>query len=441
MSASSRSVIVHPLPAVAGSFAVPGDKSISHRVAMLSGIASGTSTIEGFLESEDCLNTVEAMVGLGARSERLDGGVLQITGTGGRMVQPAGPLDMGNSGTGMRLMAGLLAGQPLEVELTGDASLRTRPMKRISDPLLAMGADVELMGEGGRPPIRIRGGRLSGIHYDTPVASAQVKSAILLAGLFAEGETVVTEPAPSRDHTERLLKMLGVPLRIEGNSIGLTGYGSSGPAFEARHWIVPGDFSSAAYFIAAAAVREGDRVCIERVGLNSRRSALLAVLKRMGADIQVREDDTPEGGEPLGTVIVQGRRLHGVEVKGDEIPALIDELPLLAAVGALSEGETVIRDAAELRVKESDRIATTALNLKKFGIEVEELNDGMIVHGGQAAVSDEPVLSHGDHRIAMSMAVVALHADKPVCISNVDCVATSYPAFWEHLRRIGAHVE
>lgn len=435
-----ESVTVHPCSRLCGSVRVPGDKSISHRVAILSAMASGTSRIRGYLMGEDCLNTLKAVEQIGAGASIAEEEIT-VRGTSGRFQAPRAVLDMGNSGTGMRLMAGLLAGQPFTAEMTGDASLRSRPMRRIREPLERMGARVELLGPNGCAPVRITGGRLTGIEYPLPVASAQVKSCVLLAGLFAEGATTVIEPKPTRDHTERLCLAAGIPLVVDGPRITVTGFGAGGPQLQPCRWMVPGDFSSAAFWIAAAACREGWKLSAEGVGLNRRRTALLEVLERMGADIVATPDRDEFAGEARGTVRVRGRSLRGAEVGGGEIPNLIDEIPVLAAVAALAEGRTVIRDAGELRVKESDRIATVMRNLSLMGVHVEERPDGMIIHGPAKIRGGASVDSFRDHRVAMSMSVLALSADAPVRINDVACVATSYPGFWDDLRRLGGHVE
>jgi 3-phosphoshikimate 1-carboxyvinyltransferase len=338
----------------------------------------------------------------------------------------------------MRLLAGLFAGQPMVTELTGDASLRSRPMGRIKEPLERMGARLELLGEGGRAPVRITGGRLRGIDYAMPVASAQVKSCILLAGLFAEGTTVVREPLPTRDHTERLFQALGIPLKLEGGRITLAGYGPAGPALAGRDWQVPGDFSSAAFWLVAAAAGHGGRITLQNVGLNPRRTALLEVLRRMGARLAVSESRSDT--EPCGEVSVSGGKLKGTRVAGAEIPDLIDELPIVAVAGALAEGATEIRDARELRVKESDRIAAMAANLRAMGVTVTEYEDGLAVQGGARLRGGVTLDSQGDHRIAMAMAILALFAEAPVTIVPVACVDTSYPEFWKHLEELGGHV-
>lgn len=441
MSEIPQSVIVHPAETFGGTVEVPGDKSISHRVAMLAGLASGASTVRNFLQSEDCINTLRAMEALGARSFASEEGELTIQGTGGKIMEPAGPLSVGNSGTSIRLLAGLVAGQPISVEMTGDESLCSRPMGRIKDPLEKMGAQITLTGERGTPPVRIQGGALKAINYILPVASAQVKSCILLATLFAEGTTTITEPQPTRDHTERLLRALGIPVETEGLQIRMQGLGPKGPSIKARKFEVPGDFSSAAFLMMAVAARKKSKVTIKKVGLNPRRTAFLDVLKRAGADVTVKMRKTAEGEEPVGDVTVRGGPLKGVTVGGAEIPNLIDELPLVAVLGALAEGETVINDAGELRVKEADRITCMVNNLRTMGVNVEEKEDGMILRGPSVIVPTTAVKSFGDHRIAMSMAVLALYGQGPLVINNVACVDTSYPGFWDHLKALGGHVE
>jgi 3-phosphoshikimate 1-carboxyvinyltransferase len=430
---------IHPVSSFGGELRVPGDKSVSQRIAMLAALAKGTSVITGFLNGEDAMSTLHAMCVLGA-SSKFEDDVLTITGTGGKFKEPANPVDMGNSGTGTRLLAGLLAGQKMTMTMTGDESLSRRPMGRIKDPLEQMGASIELTGEKGTLPMTIAGTPLRGIRYELPMASAQVKSCVLLAGLFAEGKTTVVEPRPTRDHTEKLFQALEIPLTVAGLEISVQGFGPGGPQILARDMTVPGDFSSAAFWIAAVAARPGAELTVRDVGLNPRRTALLDVLKRMGA--QIETEMTDEEGDPIGTIFVRGAALRGTDVGGDEIPNLIDELPLVAVLGALATGETVIRDAAELRVKESDRIAVTAAHLRAFGVEVEEKPDGMVVRGAETLTApDEPLASHGDHRITMSMAILATFTEAPVQLSNVDCVATSYPEFWNHLEQLGGKSE
>jgi 3-phosphoshikimate 1-carboxyvinyltransferase len=434
------SITVFPARAIAGAMEVPGDKSISQRVALLGALAEGRTEAAGFLASDDCIALLKALRALGAEFT-LTGDRLTLQGAGARWRRPDGVLDLGNSGTGIRLLSGLLAGQPFTTELTGDASLRSRPMRRIQEPLERMGARVELLGPGGCAPVRVTGGRLRAIEYRPPVASAQVKSCVLLAGLFAEGRTRVIEPVPTRDHTERLLAALGVPIRVGEGGILLEGCGSGGPSLRGRAWTVPGDFSSAAFWIAAAAALPGSDLTLRKVGLNPRRTAFLTVLRRMGADIAVETDDAIGACEITGTIRVRGRRLRGTAVGGAEIPDLIDELPLVAVVGAVAEGQTEIRDAGELRVKESDRIVTMAGNLRRLGVRVEERRDGLIVHGPARPTGGGVVDSHGDHRIPMAMTVLSLHADGPVHMNDVGCVAKSYPGFWLDLERVGGHAE
>lgn len=439
-SQQSKSITVSPCPRMQGVLSVPGDKSISHRIAMLASLASGTSTVRGFLRSEDCVMILEAMTRLGARAE-FTGGALRITGTGGPFQCPAAVLDMGNSGTGIRLLAGLLAGQAFTTEMTGDASLRSRPMRRVSEPLIRMGATVELLGKNGCAPIRITGGALRGIEYAPPVASAQVKSCVLFAGLFAEGRTTVVETSPTRDHTERLLTAMGVPVRVDGLKVSLLGYGAAGPKIAARAWNVPGDISSAAFWITAAACREGWSFELPGVGWNPRRNALVSVLRRMGASIHFEASTDATACEDMGTIRVEGRRLHGTEVCGAEIPDLIDELPLVAVAGALAEGRTVIRDAAELRVKESDRIRSVVDNLARMGVKVEECPDGMVIEGPATVRGGVTIDSYGDHRLPMAMTILALSADAPVRLDDIACVNKSYPEFWDDLRKVGGHAE
>jgi 3-phosphoshikimate 1-carboxyvinyltransferase len=349
-------------------------------------------------------------------------------------------LDLGNSGTGTRLLAGLLAGAGVRATVVGDASLSRRPMGRIEKPLALMGANLQLTGERGTLPMEIVGGGLKGITYEMPIASAQVKSCILLAGLFAEGKTTVVEPRPTRDHTEKLFETFGIPVRIEGSRVSVMGCGRAGPVFEGRAVRVPGDFSSAAFWLVAVAAREGAVIEMESVGLNPRRTALLDVLKRMGADVHVVSDVM--SGDPVGRLRVQGTTLRGTVIEGDEIPNLIDELPILAVAGALALGETVIRDAAELRVKESDRIAEMVKHLRSFGVSVDEFEDGLRVKGGAVLKTPEvPLSSDGDHRISMSMAILNTFADGALILDEVECVDTSYPSFWSDMVSLGGRVD
>ncbi len=417
---------------ITGEITVPGDKSISHRAMMFAGLSDGDSSVSGFLPSEDCLATLNAMRSLGVRIEpdaESDTGFgvtrYRIHGCHRTLKAPDGPIDCGNSGTTMRLMSGILASQAFESELQGDPSLSKRPMNRIVTPLAKMGGHVETSTEGGCPPLRIHGKPLSPITYELPVASAQVKSAVLLAGLFAEGRTTVIQPVVTRDHTERMLRYFKVHLVTEGTSISIDG----GQRIEARDFQVPGDISSAAFWLVAAAAQNGSHLQIPGVGLNPSRTGILAVLTRMGATIGVSqiaaEDDE---GEPIGDLEIKGHGLQGTEIGGDEIPNIIDELPILAVAGALAEGTTVIRDAEELKVKETDRIHAVVTNLQAMGAEVEETADGMIIEGGKP-LRGATVTSFGDHRIAMAFAIAGLFADGETIIENAACVNTSYPGF------------
>lgn len=414
---------------------VPGDKSLSHRAILLAALSNGPCEVEGFLPSADCWCTVEAMRALGVEIEVLEEGEwgpsrLLVRGRGGRFDPPAGPINCGNSGTTMRLLAGILAAQPFETELYGDDSLSRRPMDRVAAPLRLMGAEIVGRGERCTAPIRIRGTRdLKPIAYQSPVASAQVKSAILLAGLFASGKTSVTEPHLSRDHTERMLKYLLVKTLREGNTVSIWG----GQIPESRDIRVPGDISSAAFWIVAAAARPGSRLRVRHVGLNPTRTGILSALTRMGARLSESIDEAT--GEPIGSVEVVGGPLKAIEIGGDDIPKLIDEIPILAVAGALAEGTTVIRDARELRVKESDRISAVAENLRRMGVTVEEFADGMEIVGG-ARLKGAVVDSLGDHRIAMAFAIAGLYAEGETVIRDTACVNTSYPGFGKELEQL-----
>lgn len=417
-----------------GQLIVPGDKSISHRVAMLCSLAEGTSYISGFLQSEDCLNTLSAMKSLGANIQRDDSNVT-ITGTACRFRSPDSVLDMGNSGTGLRLLTGLLAGQPVRAVLTGDASLRSRPMERIQRPLCEMGASVILKGPGGCAPIDVTGGKLRPYEYTLPVASAQVKSAILLAGLAVKGETVIIEPKETRDHTERLLKAMQVELHVEERVICMKSPGLDDLQLPAGTWEVPGDFSSAAFWVTAAAMIPGATLTVKGVGLNPRRTALLDVLMQMGADIRCDMHSDACLWEPVGDIHVRGAQLKGTEVGGDIIANVIDELPLVAVAATCAQGVTCVKDAAELRVKESDRILTMCANLRAAGVETKEYPDGFCVTGGPVR-GGSVAESYGDHRMSMAMAILGLRAERPIELRDAACIATSYPTFWDDLRQL-----
>jgi len=417
-------------------FSVPGDKSMSHRAAILGGLSNGVCTIRNFLPSEDCVNTLNAMKALGAPHQVLDelrgyGPInLRIHGQSMKLTAPAAPIDCGNSGTGMRLLAGLLAGQNFSSELFGDASLSSRPMGRITVPLGQMGARMETRGaKPGCAPLFIHPAKLAPITYEMPVASAQVKSAILLAGLFTEGTTTVIQPAETRDHTERMLASFRVSTRHEGKAISIFG----GQIPESCDFTVPGDISSAAFWLVAAAALPGSHLLIQNVGLNPTRTAILRVLSRMGA--HMKEIVHQSGGEPIGNIEIQGASLTATTILEEEVPNLIDEIPVIAVAAALAQGRTIIRNAKELRVKETDRISTVVQGLRAMGAEVDEFDDGMEITGGKP-LKGATIDSCGDHRIAMAFAIAGLFAKGETVIKNTECVNTSYPGFSHHLNAI-----
>ena len=422
---------VHRVPHIEADFPVPGDKSMSHRAAMLAALSDGPCRLRNYLRGEDCLGTLRVLRQLGVSIEDDGAGIFTVHGRCGRFSAPAADLDCGNSGTTMRLMSGLLAAQPFRSRLTGDASLSRRPMKRVMEPLGLMGARLHTEGEGNCPPLVVEGSAsLHGIEYRLPVASAQVKSCVLLAGLLASGETTVVQPVPTRDHTERMLEYFGVPLKREGERLSVSG----GHLPQARDFLVPGDISSAAFWLVAAAAQPGSALVIRDVGLNPTRTGLLGVLLRMGA--RLREEEQTKGpGEPCGKLELVGGQLRGTTIAGKEIPNVIDEIPILAVAGALARGTTTIRDAAELRVKESDRLAVVAHHLSAMGADVEELPDGLTIRGGRP-LHGARLASHGDHRIAMAFAIAGLSAAGETVIEDAGCVETSYPGFVEQLKRI-----
>jgi len=410
---------------------VPGDKSVSHRAVMLAALADGVSEITGFLEGEDTRATAAIFGQLGVRIDAPAASTRVVHGVGLHGLQAAGsPLDCGNAGTGMRLLAGLLAGQAFDSVLVGDASLSRRPMGRVTEPLTRMGARIET-GEGGLPPIRIHSRNvLQAIDFEPSIASAQVKSAVLLAGLYAEGETRVREPHPTRDYTERMLSAFGWPVDFRPGDVRLTG----GHRLRATSVDVPADFSSAAFFLVAASLVPGSDLLLRRVGMNPRRTGLLAALRLMGADIE-QSAVGEQGGEPVADLRVRHAPLRGIEVPEALVPDMIDEFPALFVAAALAEGETVVRGAAELRVKESDRIAVTAAALQALGGRVQETPDGALIQGG--SLDGGEVHSHGDHRIAMSLAIAAQRASGEVRITDCANVATSFPGFDELARAAG----
>ena len=420
---------------VKGRIRVPGDKSISHRSIMLGSLAEGVTEVTGFLEGEDSLATLQTFRDLGVTIEGPNHGQVKIHGVGMHgLLPPHGDLYLGNSGTSMRLLSGLLAAQAFDTVLTGDESLSKRPMGRVANPLREMGAVVET-AEKGTPPVHIRGGqKLKAIHYDMPMASAQVKSCVLLAGLYAEGETSVTEPAPTRDHTERMLRGFGYPVKTEGNRISLQGGGT----LTATQIDVPADISSSAFFLVAASITPGADLTLEHVGINPTRIGVLNILKAMGARLEVL-NEREVGGEPVADIRVQYAPLKGIEIPEDQVPLAIDEFPALFVAAACAQGTTILRGAEELRVKESDRIQVMADGLKTLGVKADPTPDGIIIEGGP--IGSGEIESHGDHRIAMSFAVAALRAQGDIIIKNCANVATSFPNFVELSRKVGMKLD
>lgn len=431
MTLAHHAITVLPAARLRGTLEVPGDKSISHRYALLAAIAAGRSRISGYAPGADCAATLACLCALGVDVGRTAGGQVEIAGRGLRgLSSPGEPLDARNSGTTMRLLAGVLAAHPFDTTIVGDASLSRRPMRRVMEPLSRMGARLD-SDAGGRPPLRIHGTDLHGIEYVMPIASAQVKSAVLLAGLHARGTTVVREAVATRDHTERALRAFGAPPRVSGNAIAVDGgRGLTGAVLH-----VPGDASSAAFFGIAAAAIPGSDVRIARVGLNPSRVAWVDVLRRAGARVEV-DVDAEEGGEPLGTIRVRHGSLSPLEIGAAEVPAVIDELPALAAL-ATHAGEIRVTGAGELRAKESDRITSVVSGLRALGAEAEELPDGFVVRGAHAlagGIAD----AAGDHRLAMAFAIAALGARHACTITGADAVAVSYPGFFADLERLRA---
>lgn len=421
---------VTPVRVLRGRVEVPGDKSVSHRAALLGALATGSTEITGFLEGEDCLATLSAVRALGAGVSQKAPGHYVIDGVGlNGLVEPHDVIDCGNSGTTARLLVGLLAGQPFSTVLTGDRSLRGRPMARVADPLRRMGATVVGRQQGTRLPLAVIGARpLRAIHHVSPVASAQVKSAVLLAGLWADGPVTVEEPAPSRDHTERMLAAFGGQLAIRERTVTI----SPAPDLQGTPVAVPGDISSAAFFLVAASIIDGSDAVVAKVGVNPTRTGVLDALAAMGAAITPEGGASsaagPGGGEPTSTLRVRGGGLRGTEIGGGMIPRLIDEVPVLSVAACVAEGITSIRDAAELRVKESDRIRAVATQLARMGARVRELEDGLAIEGG-GGLRGAVVASGGDHRMAMALVVAGLAADGPTVVEDTDCINTSFPGF------------
>lgn len=433
MTSDATSRTVSGARRLRGELSVPGDKSISHRALMFNALARGRARADGFLDAADTRSTIACLRALGASIEEQPDGTVIVQGRGrAGLGEPSDVLDCGNAGTTMRLLAGVVAGLPGLSVLTGDASLRGRTMARIVRPLNELGARVTARAEGTLPPLVIEGGHIAGgQRLETAMASAQVKSAILLAGLAADGPTTVVQPAQTRDHTERLLAAMGARIDPDGRAVTMTPPDGDLEAVDVR---VPGDISTAAAWIVAATVHPDAELLLRGVGVNETRSGIIDVLRAMGGDIELTEERTV-GGEPVADLVVRSASLHGVEVSGDLVPRAIDELPLVALAGAFADGETVIRDAEELRVKESDRVATTGAVLRAFGVDIEERRDGLRVTGG-ATLRPATVDSATDHRVAMLGAVAGLLAEGETTVTGSDAVAVSYPAFWSDLGRI-----
>ncbi|MBY4676015.1 bifunctional prephenate dehydrogenase/3-phosphoshikimate 1-carboxyvinyltransferase [Marinobacterium arenosum] len=434
---TTRNVTFHVQPGgtVNGTIRVPGDKSISHRSIMLGSLADGITEVSGFLEGEDSLATLQAFRDMGVVIEGPYQGEVKIYGVGLHGLQAApGPLYVGNSGTSMRLLTGLLAAQPFDSELTGDASLTKRPMERVAKPLRQMGAQIET-AEGGRPPLKIKGGQsLTGIHYDMPMASAQVKSCLMLAGLYAEGQTSVTEPAPTRDHSERMLRGFGYPVEQDGNKVTV----ESGHRLQSCQIDVPSDISSATFFMVAAAICPGSDITLQHVGINPTRIGVINILRLMGADLELL-DEREVGGEPVADIRVRYAPLKGIQVPEDQVPLAIDEFPALFVAAACAEGETVVTGAEELRVKESDRIQAMVDGLQTLGVDIQGTPDGAIIRGA-GKLGGGVIESHDDHRIAMAFTVAALRADGEIKVNECANVATSFPGFVELAQQVGIKV-
>lgn len=433
---------VQPGGTIKGRIRVPGDKSISHRSIMMGALAEGTTTVTGFLEGADALATLQAFRDMGVEIEGPENGNVTIQGVGLRgLKKPSKPMDMGNSGTSTRLLAGILAGQDFECELVGDASLSKRPMKRVTDPLALMGAEL-ITSEGGTLPMTIKGkgGALKAIDYDLPMASAQVKSCVLLAGLFAEGQTCATEPAPTRDHTERMLNGFGYEVHSEKLDEQQTkACLKGGGKLTGRHIDVPSDISSAAFFMAAAAVSKDSDLVIEHVGMNPTRTGIIDILKLMGADIQL-ENFHEVGGEPVADVHIKYAPLKGIEIPEELVALAIDEFPVLFVAAASAEGQTVLTGAEELRVKESDRIQVMADGLNAVGIDAQPTPDGMVINGGVQSKQNAEIQSHHDHRISMAMTVAGINAVDEIVIDDCANVNTSFPIFLDLINQVGMSV-
>ena len=411
-----------------GTISVPGDKSISHRAIMFGAVSEGITEVTNFLRGADCLSTIACFRNMGIEIEEKDGRVV-VHGKGlYGLREPGGMLDVGNSGTTARLICGILAGQAFASSLSGDESIRQRPMKRILTPLCAMGADIKSIKGNGCAPLAIHPAKLRGVSYASPVASAQVKSCVLLAGLYAEGETSVTEPVLSRNHTELMLAAFGAEITVKENAVSIL----PKPKLHGLKMEVPGDISSAAYFIAAGLLVSGSEIRIQNVGVNPTRDGILKAARAMGGNIK-QQNIRVVSGEPVCDVVVTSSNLHGIVIEGEQIPALIDEIPMLAVMAAFAQGTTVIRDAAELKVKETDRIRTTAENLRRMGADVTETDDGMVICGSLDRLHGAEFESFSDHRIAMAFAVAALALKDASSMRGAECVTISYPEFFRDL--------
>ena len=431
----TQQFIVNPSRKLQGTLRVPGDKSISHRAIMLGALAEGTTQINGFLEGEDTKATLQAFQNMGVSIDRPDQGQVTLQGVGLQGLHaPDRPLDLGNSGTSMRLLAGLMAGQAFSVEMGGDLYLSRRPMRRVTDPLATMGAQIET-NEKGTPPLKIKGGqRLQGIDYTMPIASAQVKSCLLLAGLYAQGTTCVIEPSVTRDHTERMLKGFGYAVKKEGQRVCLQGGGK----LQATAIDVPADISSAAFFMVGASIAQNSDLLLEQVGINPTRTGIINILRQMGADISLH-NQRDVGFEPVADIQIRASHLHGIDIPKEQVPLAIDEFPVLFIAAACAEGKTVLTGAKELRVKESDRISVMAEGLQTLGIEAIPTPEGMVIHGGQ--LKGGVINSHGDHRIAMAFTIASLCAKETIIIDDCANVATSFPNFVNLAQTAGIDIQ
>jgi len=434
MSEQIINYIASPSKKLTGDIKVPGDKSVSHRSIMFGSLADGVTHVSGFLEGEDALATLKSFKALGVKIEGPKNGEVTIHGVGmNGLKTPDGDLDLGNSGTSMRLMTGLLSGQAIDCTLTGDRSLSSRPMKRVTDPLALMNANIET--NDGKAPLKIKGGsELKGIHYDMPIASAQVKSCLLLAGMYAEGETSVTEPGVTRDHTERMLRAFQYPVKTEGNKISIEG----GHSLKACDLQVPGDISSAAFFMVGASIAEGSELLIKNVGINPTRTGVIDILKLMGGDLTLVKEYQC-GGEPVADILVKSAQLKGIEIPERLVPLAIDEFPVLFVAAACAEGTTILTGAKELRVKESDRIQVMADGLQTLGIDAKPTEDGIVIQGGR--LTSGKVHAHDDHRIAMSFSIASLCAEGEIVIEDCANVATSFPGFVKIANNVGLSIK